>query len=653
MSKFTQFDANIGIKAGGTATLANIDEFSKNEAKISGDAIIKFGLQQKQRAEQADVTNVQTLQSTALADLTGMVSEFETVAELGAPGHVDQVRDAVTQYYADRQDQATTTKGKQLLQKQQAAVLSHFTRQAIGFKAASVGAKVKNDFKVGLNADKNTLIQNPDQSTYELILANNLAKINDPDGAIANGLDAKQRAEFAEETLHDLTKARVQGMIRQDPEQALIDLEAGEFDAGLDNDDLNPLRREARQALEGIRAADAAQAKKVKEAWDRAVEEEQDTLYNELQSGKDTDGNEVSLFTLSQKVMASPFLKPFGVGSKDSFIRNIKLRASGQAAVEFDAFVLEQQNAYLTKITTLKNLDGSAVDVEALKVDILENKVLDAFGSAGSKKTLLKMLDDKIKGVDTPLSREQQKIYRMVTTKKNADGTPMSDAQVIQAIDDNKILKVEGTAGKKAFRTMVTDISKAQFAITAGVTEDSVYKRLLLPVDDKQHLGPEAMLDPKMIAKVGGFQAAERLRQIALKVKDKTAARLEKTINEFANRFKGRITLSIIGRKLDSTGDDAYVAFKEEARDLAAQAIKAKKDPFALFDSGNKEYVGNIASKYSKPLRESSAAARDRRSGIIIPYRRTGKAGAIDPTKRQLGETTVDFLKRRNKEKKK
>jgi hypothetical protein len=655
MAKFTSFDAPIGTAGPINVRRATAEDFggTAKGLQIAGKALATIASDLQAKEERADVTRVQTLQSQAMSDLTGIISGLELSADLGAPGHIDKVKDQIRQYYAEREDQATTAKGRLLLQKQQAAVLSHFTIQAIGFQSGSVAAKVKSDFKNGLNADKNTLLHTPDDATLALLTKNNLDKINDKDGAIYHGLDAKQRAEFSKETLESLNVSRVQGLIRQDPEQTLIDLEAGKFDDDLNNKDVNPLRREARQALEGLRAADAAEIKKRREAFDKAVLEEQNLLYNELQSGKDKDGNDVSLFALSQKVMNSQFLKPFGVGSKDSFIRNIKLRASGQVSADFDRAVEAQQNEYLTKIVTGKNLDGTKADLVALKADILEDKIIDAFAGPGSKNTLIKMIDDKLNGVDTPLSRQQQEIYRMVTTKTDADGQELTDEQVIQIINDDKLLKIEGTAGKKAFRAMVGDISKAQFAKTAGVTEDSVYKRLLLPVDDPKHLGPEAMLDPKMIAKVGGFQAAERLRQIALKVKDKTAARLEKTINEFANRFKGRITNSIIGRKLDSTGDDAYVAFKEEVRELAAQAIKDKKDPFALFNSGNKEYVGDVAAKYGKPLKESSVAARDRLKGIIIPYRRKGKAGAIDPTKKQPGETTVDFLERRNKGKKK
>jgi hypothetical protein len=652
MGKFTSFDASTTVASPAAPPLADIKEFSKNDFVTGGKALQEFGKGLKLKAERADVTRVQSLQSTALADLSTIVSEIEITAELGAPGHIDQVKDQVNQYYAERQDQAVTEKGKLLLQKQHADVLSHFTRNAVVFQSASVGAKVKNDFLVGLNADKNTLLQKPDKNTFDLIMQNNLAKINNPDGAIANGLDAKVRQALAKDTLEELTKARVQGLIRQNPEEALIALEAGEFDGGLDNEDINPLRREARQAIESIRAADAAQATQVIEAWKKAVQLEQDTLYSELISRKDKDGNAVSLFDLSQKVMNSHFLKPFGVGSRDSFIRAIKLRASGETSADFDRAVREQQDEFLFQITTLQNRDGTPVNVETLRQHILEDKIIDAFGSKGSKNTLLKLLDDKTKGVDTPLSRRQQEIYRMVTTKTNADGQELTDEQVIQTINDDDLLKVAGTAGKKAFRAMVGDISKAQFAITAGVENIDIQKRINLPFDDPKRITSKDLLEPKLIAKVGGFLAATKLKVIADKIKDTRAARLEKLIQEFAGRFKGRITDSIIGSKLDSEGDDRYVSFIEEARELAQAAEDdkdAKTDAFALFNSGAKEYVGLIANKYGKPLKKAIKDTQKGVAGIIVPYIRKGKAGEEDPTKRRPGETATDYLKRRKK----
>ena len=555
MAKFTEFNAPAGVAgptAGRSATAADFGGGAGAGLQNFAGSLAKFSQQIQAKEERADVTHVQTLQSSALADLTGSIAQLENDAELGAPGHIDAVKNLVGQYYTDRQDQAQTKKGQLLFQRQQAAVLSHFTVAAITFQSGSLGAKVKADFNIGLDHDKKTLLHDPD--LLSLILSFQTGKIENRDGAIATALNAKETGELAQETSDALGVAAVRGFIRRNPEQALIDLESGAFDDVVDSTDINPLRREAEQGLKGLRAADSAEIKRLKELRDAAVLEEQNKLFNELTTGKDEDGNDISLLALSQKVMGSSLLNPFGLGSKNSFIKAIKLRASGQSSAEFDKAVDDQQTTYLRMITTGLNLDGSPVDVAALREDILDDKIIDAFGSKGSKATLLRLLDNMAAGVDTPLSKREQEIYRMVTTKTDINGTAMTDAQINKVIDDDKLLPVDGAAGKKAFRTMVRDKAKMKFAATAGVTENDVYLRLLLPVGDPNRLTPDDLLDPDLIAKVGGFAPAEKLRQIAIKIRDKKWDRIEKTINEFASRFQGRITDSLLGGKLDSEG---------------------------------------------------------------------------------------------------
>ena len=285
-NKFISFNA--GAPASPKAPpMAPVDQDPGASARQAGKAIIGFGTEIKERQERNDVTRVHTMQSTAMADLSLAFSQLEKDAPLGAEGHVENVSSFVSKYYEDRQGQATTEKGKLLLQRQQAKVLSHFVRKGITFQSASLGAKVKGDYLTSLNADKNTLLQSPDQATFDLTLKNSLAKIADPTGAIHAGLTGQSRAELSRETIEDLTKARVQGLIRQDPEGALIDIESGAFPK-LNAEDVKPLIADAKRGIKEEEADRKQTAADIKDHDTKIREEKTSAFVERLSSGDPT-----------------------------------------------------------------------------------------------------------------------------------------------------------------------------------------------------------------------------------------------------------------------------------------------------------------------------------------------------------------------------
>jgi hypothetical protein len=271
MAKFTSFDAPIGTKGPISVRRATAEDFGGGGGLDQvGKALQAFGVELKAKEERADVTRIQTLQSEAMADLTGLMMDLETRAELGAPGHIDAAKNIVNQYYTDRGaaakggggplggfdavSLATTERGQLLLRKQQAEVLSHFTKKAIIFQAASIGAKVKQNLSDSKDADLTTIRNSPDRATFELVLNNRLDLINDPSGAVSKGLkDPKAKAEFTTESIQQYTKARVQGLIKLDPESTLLQLESDTFDK-LNPKDVDPLITKAKQGVDALEA---------------------------------------------------------------------------------------------------------------------------------------------------------------------------------------------------------------------------------------------------------------------------------------------------------------------------------------------------------------------------------------------------------------
>jgi hypothetical protein len=203
---------------------------------------------------------------------------------------------------------------------------------------------------------------------------------------------------------------------------------------------------------------------------------------------------------------------------------------------------------------------------------------------------------------------------------------------------------------------MIDELDKADTTKTKGVNTNDYYARINLPRDDPKRMTPEDFMDPEVTRAIG-FEKAERLRKVAQGMENATQNRLEKSVDEFVNRFKGSITKSILGSKLDSEGDDRFVSFREEMRERANKVLEEGGDPFALFNSGDaRNYIGSAANKYSSSVNDVQGAVNRKLRGQIVPFVRPGATGVpapatpgVDKTSRRAGESTDEYLKRQGK----
>ena len=686
MGKFTSYDAPLGVAGPISTRRATVDDFG-GDAKsfqIAAKEITNFAARQTLQAESADVTATRTLQSQAMSDLTMTIAELEQKAELGAPNFVESVQDKVNQYYDKRKDSITTKKGKDAFKVSQQNVLSHFTKSAITFKSASAGAKVKSDFRASVNNDKNTILQNPDSETFNFIVENIETKIYDKNGAIYNGLkNAEDRDTLAKETIEDLSETRVRGLIRRNPEQTLIDIEAGVFADTLKPEKVPVLRKEAQRAINAARVAEEAEIKVEKTRKTEEQKKTANTIFQKIITGKNSDGEVVSPTEIKEEILSSG-LPSFGVFSQDKLLIKLRQITIGTNKEEADATLKQVGDNYLNQIITGEKglgVDDAGLPIAKEKVDytelrktILDDIFLEPFMGAGSKQALLKLIDNKTEISATPLTRRQEEIYKLVQTRQDRNSNNLTDNQIQQIIQNDLLLPVDGPLGKNAFRKMVIEQTTIQSKETTSIKEQEIYNKLMLPENHRDHLSADE-IDTQTNVTSLGIDRVEKLKKIAKDIEKEENKIIENAVKNFSSRYKSLITQSLVGKKLDSSGDKRYLDLQEYARRAAKREVKEGRNPLDLFDSANARFIGKYVSQFIPTQEERAAAPRATTKGKLIPFIRpelfsippdetvTPAATATPPATaataataatpqnnnlRQEGETPEDYFERVN-----
>ena len=651
MGKFTSYDAPLGVAGPISTRRATVDDFGGDARgfQIAAKEITNFTAKQTLRAESADVTATRTLQSQAMSDLTMTIAELEQKAELGAPNFVESVQDKVNQYYDKRKDSITTKKGKDAFRVSQQDVLSHFTKSAITFKSASAGAKVKSDFRASVNNDKNTILQNPDPETFNFIVENIETKIYDKNGAIYNGLkNAEDRDTLAKETIEDLSETRVRGLIRRNP---------------------------AQRAINAARVAEEAEIKVEKTRKTEEQKKTTNTIFQKIITGKNSDGEVVSPTEIKEEILSSG-LPSFGVFSQNKLLIKLRQTTIGTNKEEADATLRQVGDNYLSQIITGQKGSGvddaglpiakEKVDYTELRKTILDDPFLEPFMGAGSKRALLKLIDNKTEISATPLTRRQEEIYELVQTGQDKNGNDLTDNQIQQIIRNDLLLPVDGPLGKNAFRKMVIEQTINQSNETISIREQEIYERIMLPKDDPNYLSADEIDTQENVTRLG-VDRVEKLKKIAEDIEKKENKIIEDAVKGFSSRYKSLITQSLIGKKLDSSGDKRYLDLQEYARQAAKREIEQGRNPLDLFNSSNARFIGKYVDQFVPTQEERRAATMATSKGRIILFKRpelfpiptdeTVTPAATPPTTapaaapqnnnlRREGETAEDYLKR-------
>ncbi len=238
-------------------------------AGLTSAADTLYDVEQRQ-----EVSKVRTDMAQKRAEWTVNLQTAANESEIGDPNFAQRFIDKFGEDIAKSGDGIHTAAGRRAWQEATAQLTAHFTQTAGLYQAKSMGDKAVLDYKKGLDFDRNTLLLDP--STFNVVLAQSERGLDDPAGPYAE-MPADKREQLRNNTRQELALSAVQGLIRQDPTEALDQLKSGKWAQYLDADKTYTMQRSAEIAINAAEVErdriDRAKAKAQVEAQ-RATENE-------------------------------------------------------------------------------------------------------------------------------------------------------------------------------------------------------------------------------------------------------------------------------------------------------------------------------------------------------------------------------------------
>jgi len=241
-------------------------------------ALNQFYEKRKEIEQRQEVSDVQVKLAQARAEWTVKMQERAAKAPAGDPTFAETFSTDFTEYLSTQGQDYKTPAGQLAWQEGSAKLTAGFTESAGLYQIQSAGVKAKQDYLAAMDQNRNALVNDPSQ--LQAVLESSLAALNDPNGMYAL-MPADQKAILARETKNDLAISAFDGVARQNPREAIRQLNAGEWDTLVDADKRNALESRANtllraQEVEILRsAANAEKAARLesKKAMDEYIQD--------------------------------------------------------------------------------------------------------------------------------------------------------------------------------------------------------------------------------------------------------------------------------------------------------------------------------------------------------------------------------------------
>lgn len=290
-----------------------------------GEALIKGGAELEQahkvlkdNEDRQDVSNVHAALAKARAEWTVHLHERAQQAKPGDSTFMQKFTEDFGKYVGDTRLIAKTQKGQMAFDEGAATLGAHFYEQAGLFQAKSIGTKAVEDYKVTLDAGRNTLLTDPTQ--FNQVLAQQEAALMDPNGMYAR-MPAAKREELLIQTRKEMALSFGQGLIRNGaPEILKKQLSESTLDKLLDADAKNKLMADADVAIKEKSREAEHQANLAKAA--RKVEQEKvmEQIVIGIANGK-----------IKKSDIINADLPAVGQGSKEHFLNVLHAKAKEAA----------------------------------------------------------------------------------------------------------------------------------------------------------------------------------------------------------------------------------------------------------------------------------------------------------------------------------
>lgn len=273
-----------------------------------GTAVQQIGQSVLQRAEEQDVSDARAKAAFARSTWTRQLYERSQEAEPGDPTFAFKLSEDMSANLEQIAEDLKTRAGRQTFQQLSAQMLGDITERAGIHQAQLAGQKAVNDFLMGLESGRNTLINDPTQ--FSAVLADGMNALSDA------RIPASEKQKLQERVRQQLALSAVQGLIRNaGGEVAREQLNAGKWDPFLDADNKAALLGQADQAIR----AKEVEAARLKKAQEDALEAEREKTRQDM----------LVKFVGKQLTVAEVLesnLEAFGEGSKDTFLDMINVR---------------------------------------------------------------------------------------------------------------------------------------------------------------------------------------------------------------------------------------------------------------------------------------------------------------------------------------
>ena len=270
--------------------------------------------------------------STSVAMTSGNVSVSDSAASGSPPvpivnvgNFADKYMGDLSTYLTDAKQNVKTQQGSRLYDAMAANLHADMSEKSTAAQAQLTGLKAVADYNGALNNYRNTLLNDPSQ--FQSVL-------KEASQGLGSWVDipAADRIKLMEQTSEKLALSAVQGQIKQDPEEALKQLNDGKWDNYLSGNGKYMLLHQAQLGI-NMQAAEAARVA-------RAEAQE------EAKARMDTNNGFFDKFSegsLSMNEVRDSNLNPFGEGSKNTWREMIdKQNQLGLGNIKSDkAFVMQ------------------------------------------------------------------------------------------------------------------------------------------------------------------------------------------------------------------------------------------------------------------------------------------------------------------------
>lgn len=317
MPQIKQYNQQIDASGPTTVPQANGNTFGAGVAQeIShlGENLTNTGMVLQQRANQEDISELNTRMARAQADITVDYQKQLQEGTLETKDFMDSVGEKMDAV----QQGVNTPSGRQSFTRANAELHAHFLEKAFAGQAQIAGEKAKSNHIESLTDRSSTVYGDPSQ--FELSLKQQYDTV---DSLVATGgLSAKDAPKLKREDAVKLAMSAAEGSIRLNPdvaEQAIM--KDGIYDEYLTGQQKDALLGTIRQERNGRLAEDERLRRQQEKILKEQQTQTQNQFLDKLQAGE-----------LSWNDVKSSNLDPFGSGSKETFIQLMKTKNADRAA---------------------------------------------------------------------------------------------------------------------------------------------------------------------------------------------------------------------------------------------------------------------------------------------------------------------------------